>query len=182
MADLKTMSGGKALVFARVEEDQANASGVMVAYQTTYSYKRSKDSKTEDTKTGKVLKGGAVEATFSLELLASKQEIVTKLDNAFNDGKNVQFWIVYTDTPGTKTGTYVARSMTAVMTSVEETGDSDNSVSLKIEASVEGGYAASGEVVLNLDDDKDKGVQFIQLGKVTENETSNSSSAPTPTK
>ncbi|MGQ2227068.1 phage major tail protein, TP901-1 family, partial [Fructobacillus fructosus] len=82
-------------------------------------------------------------------------------------------------TPGSKSGTYEARYMIAGITSHEETGDSDNSVSVKIEASIDDGYARKGEVTLSIDDNDDTSYGFKDLGKVTNSEQSSSASAPT---
>ncbi|CAK1222045.1 phage major tail protein, TP901-1 family [Fructobacillus evanidus] len=182
MADqLVKQSGGKAIVFARLRSNQATQEGTRVAYQTTYSYKLSRDSKTEDTKDGKVTKGGALEGTLSLELLSSNQAIVRDLESAQVNAYPLDFWIVFTDTPGTKSGTYAGRYMIADLTSFEETGDSDNSVSVKIEASIQDGYARLGDVTLSVDQ-QDNGYDFKDLGKVSTSETTSTNTAPTPTK
>ncbi|CAK1222697.1 phage major tail protein, TP901-1 family [Fructobacillus fructosus] len=179
MADLATKAGGKALVFVRQLSKEADMVGTKVAYQTTYSYKLSRDSKSEDTKNGKVQKGGALDGTISLEMLSSNQDVLNDIEGAVIDNKKVEFWIVYTDTPGSKSGTYEARYMIAGITSHEETGDSDNSVSVKIEASIDDGYARKGEVTLSIDDNDDTSYGFKDLGKVTNSEQSSSASAPT---
>ncbi|CAH1856735.1 MULTISPECIES: phage major tail protein, TP901-1 family [Convivina] len=177
--DLKAKSGGKAIVFVRLRENESKTRGIKAAYQTTYSYKLSRDKKSEDTKDGKVQKGGSLDGTLSLELLASNQSVVKNdLDDAINQDKEVEFWIAYTDTPGTKPGTCAGRYMRAHMTSSEETGDSDNSVSLKLEASINGGYARKGDLSLDANSDTDVSYDFQDLGVVTGSEQSNNAQAP----
>ncbi|CAH1853719.1 phage major tail protein, TP901-1 family [Convivina intestini] len=178
MTDLKAKSGGKAFVFVRLRESESKVRGIKPAYQTSYSYKLSRDKKSEDTKDGKVQKGGSLDGTLSMELLASNQDILKDLDDAITKDKEVEIWIAYTDTTGTRAGTYEGRYMRAHMTSAEETGDSDNSVSLKLEASINGGYARKGDLSLDANSDTDVSYDFQDLGVVTGSEQSNNAQAP----
>ncbi|CAK8054117.1 phage major tail protein, TP901-1 family [Eupransor demetentiae] len=179
---LKALSGGKALVFARLLEDEAKRKGIKVAYQTTYSYKTSRDKKTEDTKDGSVSKGGSTDGTLSLEILASNQDILDMLDDANEQNKKVEFWIVYTDTPGSAADTYAARYMRAGLTSMEEGADSDASLTRKFEANIDGGFAKRGELTLKLDDASNgTDYNFRDLGVVSSSESSNSATAPKST-
>lgn len=178
MADLANKAGGKAIVFARPLSKQNALEGTKVAYQTTYSYKLSRDSKSEDTKDGKISKGGSLDGTLSMEMLASNQDLLADIEDTVVKGTSMEFWVVYTDTPGSASDMYQARYMIADITSHEETGDSDNSVSLKVEASIRDGYARKGEVKLNMSDNSTN-YGFKDLGKVSQSENSNSASAPT---
>jgi TP901-1 family phage major tail protein len=177
MADLANKAGGKAIVFARPFSKQAAMVGTKVAYQTTYGYKLSRDSKSEDTKDGKISKGGSLDGTLSMEMLASNQDLLNDIEDTVVKGNSMEFWIVYTDTPGSFTNKYAARYMVADITSHEETGDSDNSVSLKLEATIKDGYARRGEVTLSLDE-ANSGYKFKDLGNVTSSESSTSASQP----
>lgn len=147
---MAVIQGKRIIYLYRVLKDAKTDDAKAIAFTSENSRSKSGDSDTVVTKDGVIRVPKDVETEISTTAIFASEndEIITKLENAIDNGEKVEIWEVNLDKPGTETedeGKYAAKYFHGYVTSFELTSNSEDHAEASMDFAVEGkgvdGYA-----------------------------------------
>lgn len=120
---------------------EANKTAFKLAFQTEHSVEKSRDTETIETKDGKIQTLSNIEYDFSAtSIMAKSDEMVEKLEKAFDDGEIVEIWEVDTTTVGSgnSEGKYKGTYYQGYISKFGKSANAEDALELELEFAING--------------------------------------------
>lgn len=148
----KAVQGNKLIYLYRILSEAATEDAMAMAFVTENTKTKSRDAESTITKDGAIrTPAGASEVEISAtSILAKGDELITKLENALDEGELIEIWEVNLEEPAQTSGKFKGTYYQGYLTEFEVTASAEEFVEIATTFGINGS-GAKGDVTVSAD-------------------------------